>query len=99
MKSSPTIATYQAEAENNSQKVAQLLTMLFPDLDVPYESVYLIMAYLSETKVNAAVLPRVIRGVHNIMIGTGSGQVIVHVKGDMLNVQTREQDTELKTRT
>lgn len=80
------------EAENNHK---QIVGMLFPDVSVPYEVIAEIIYYLQETRVNAEILPKVIRGVHNIMIGTGQGQVIIHIKTGKANVSIRETDREV----
>lgn len=97
MKSLPTtVDPYEREQQHNNQQVAQLMTALFPDIGLPLEDLYELLHYLNNTKVNASVLPKVIRGVHNISIGTGNGQVIVHVRKDVLNVSVREQDEEIK---
>lgn len=89
---------YNTQLAINNQKMEGLLRAMFPDLTIPYEDVYQILLFLEETQVNGAVLPKIIRGIHNIVIGTGKGQVIVHVQGEMLNVSLREQDEEVKTK-
>lgn len=89
---------YNTQLAINNQKMEGLLKAMFPDLQIPYEDVYKILLYLEETQVNADLLPKVIRNVHNIVIGTGKGQVIVHVQGDMANVSMREQDEEIPTK-
>ena len=89
---------YNAQLKINNQKMETLLIAMFPDLAIPYEDVYRILLFLEETQVNAEVLPRVIRGVHNIVIGTGVGQVTVHVNKGLTNVTVREQDIEVKTK-
>jgi hypothetical protein len=98
MSSLPTIVdAYQTERANNDTKVISLFKSLFPETPVPYEYIFDLVRFLEETKVNARVLPQVIRGIHNIVIGTGNGQVIVHVRTDnkteecTMNVQNREQ--------
>lgn len=89
---------YDQEAENNRQKAEELLKLLFPNLKVPYEFVYQIASYLEETGVNPQVVPRVIRSIYNITIGTGVGQVIVHVNKSVVNVSTRETDVEISAK-
>ena len=96
----PTIDPYDYhQVENhNDEKVAQMFNALFPELNIPHEAIFQILSYLQETQVNAMILPRVIRGVHNIMLGTGRGQVIVHVQKDIANVSVRENDEEIRTK-
>lgn len=89
---------YEREAQANNKRVADMFQQMFPGLDMPYEYVYELLQYLSETKVNAQILPRVIRGVNNIVMGTGKGQVIVHVQKEIMNVSIRETDDELQVK-
>lgn len=99
MNSLPTVVDYQAQVDNNNDRFAAMLISVFPDLDTDLMlQTFNVVSYLHETKVNAQILPRVIRGVHNIMIGTGMGQVVVHVQGESTNVSVRETDQELKTK-
>jgi hypothetical protein len=81
---------YDSQLEVNNKQAEKLLGQLFPDLKLPKEDIFNILSYLQETKINAQILPRVIRGVYNLTIGTGKGQVIIYVKGETVNVQTRE---------
>jgi hypothetical protein len=97
MSSLPTIDPYQYESQNNNTKMQTLLGQLFPELKVPYEYVFDILNFLSETNINARIIPKVIRGVHNLLSGTGRGQVIVHVLKDTTNVSIRENDESIKT--
>ena len=87
--------SYDKQLEVNNQKAEELLSQLFPDLKLPREDIFNILSFLQETKVNAQILSRVIRGVYNLTIGTGKGQVIVYVKGETVNVQTRETDEDI----
>jgi hypothetical protein len=100
MNSCPTTIenTYLIERDNNDEKIAQLFSTLFPDIkeDLVYD-IAKIASYLQETKVNPELIPRVVRGVHNILIGTGKGQVILHVQKSMTNVSVRETDEEINT--
>lgn len=89
---------YNTQLAINNQKMEGLLKAMFPDLGIPYEDIYNILLFLEQTQVNSAVLPKVIRNIHNIAIGTGKGQVIVHVQGEVVNVSMREQDEEIKTK-
>jgi len=84
--------------ENNAKKMDELFSVVFPDIKIPTGYIYEVLKYLQETSVNARVLPKVIRGVNNLLIGTGKGQVIVHVNKQIMNVSVRENDDEIKTR-
>ena len=78
--------------------ILQLLEAVELDpLLVPFDVIVRTLAYIQETKVNAELLPHVIRGVHNIRIGTGKGQVIIHVDKETSNVQIREQGWSVDT--
>lgn len=99
MNSCPTtVENYLLEKDNNDERVAELFSTLFPDIseDLVYD-IAKIASYLQETKVNPELIPRVVRGVHNILIGTGKGQVILHVQKTMTNVSVRETDEEINT--
>lgn len=101
MKSLPTVdlEDYNQQLAINNAKMETLLKAMFPDLNLPYDDIYRILLFLEETQVNSEVLPKVIRGIHNITIGTGRGQVIVHVQEDKVNVSLRETDQEeMKTK-
>ena len=101
MISIPTIKdpdNYDEQNDYNNAQATKLFAVIFPD--IPESMIYhvaKIVSYLSETKVNPDLLPRVIRGVHNILLGTGKGQVIVHVQKNMTNVSIRETDEEIKS--
>lgn len=94
----PDLDKYDEQLKVNNAQMEALLKTIFPDLGVPFDDLYRILSFLEETQVNAEVLPKVIRNIHNIAIGTGRGQVIVHVQGEMVNVSLREQDEEIKTK-
>lgn len=100
MPSLPTVdlEDYNTQLSINNQKMEGLLKAMFPDMIIPYEDIYQILLFLEETQVNPQVLPKVIRGIHNIVIGTGKGQVIVHVGPELVNVSIREQGEEVKTK-
>lgn len=89
---------YLIEKDNNDKQMALLFSALFPDINegLIYD-IAKIASYLQETKVNPDLIPRVVRGVHNILIGTGKGQVILHVQKTMTNVSVRETDEEINT--
>lgn len=86
---------YEDQLFNNNEQMQKLLEQLFPELRVPYDSIFQILSFLQETNINPNIIPRVIRGIYNLNAGTGKGQVIVHVQSGITNVQTREQDDNL----
>jgi hypothetical protein len=98
MNSLPT-TTYDQEKENNDKQMQKIMEQIFPGVSVPYEFIYQIITFITETGVNAQILPKVIRGVYNVSIGTGQGQIVIHVNGDKVNVSVRETDSEIKTKT
>lgn len=90
---------FKAQNQNNEEQFSKLIASLFPDMDGDVMlKTFNIVSYLNQTRVNDQILPRVIRGIHNIMIGTGHGQVVVHVQGEMVNVSVRETESDIKTR-
>jgi len=93
-----TRAEYDIEFDNNSKKMEELFNTIFPEVNVPCQYIFEILKFLEETNVNAGVLPKVIRGVNNILLGTGNGQVIVHVQKNIMNVSVRENDESIKTK-
>lgn len=99
MKSLPTIETeaYIIERSNNDAKISQLFASLFPDTPVPYEFIFDMVRMLEATKVNARILPEVIRGIYNLNTNQRRGQVIIHVQKDLTNVQIRENSETMKT--
>lgn len=100
-KSLPTVQQiddYYTQLGHNNEKMQQLLEQLFPNAGVPYDAIFQIIDFIRETHVNAQILPRVIRGVHNLNVGTGKGQVIIHVRNESANVEIREQDDDVSTK-
>lgn len=99
MRSLPTIEQdpYTVERSNNDAKVATLFSQLFPDTPVPYEFIFGIIRQLEETKVNARILPEVIRGIANLNESQHRGQVIIHVQRELTNVQVRENSDTMST--
>jgi len=98
MSSLPTINdSYESQITVNNQKMQELLKTLFPDLAVPYDAIYQMLSYIQDTKINAQILPHVVRGIYNIIIGTGKGQVIIHIRNNVTNVQTRENNDDIDT--
>ncbi len=97
MRGLPTINpdNYDDQLFNNNEKMQKMLNQLFPELHVPYDAVFQILSYLADTKINALILPHVIRGIYNLQLGTGKGQVIVHVRSGVSNVQVQEQNDPL----
>lgn len=99
MKSLPTIETdpYTLERSVNDAKITALFTSLFPDTPVPYEYIFDVVRMLESTKVNARVLPEVIRGIYNLNTSARRGQVIIHVQKGLTNVQVRENSETMTT--
>lgn len=99
MKSLPTIEQdpYKIERSNNDEKITQLFASLFPDTPVPYEFIFDMVRMLETTKVNARILPEVIRGVYNLQTSERRGQVIIHVQKGLANVQIRENSETMPT--
>ena len=99
MKSMPTIeqSPYEMERVNNDAKVTQLFVQLFPKTAVPYEYIFDVVKLLETTRVNARILPEVIRGIYNINSNDKRGQVIVHVQKELTNVQIRENSDTMST--
>ncbi len=99
MRSLPTIEQepYKLERSNNDAKIAQLFASLFPDTPVPYEYIFDMVRLLEATKVNARILPEVIRGIYNLRTSDHRGQVIIHVQRELTNVQVRENCDTLST--
>jgi len=98
-KSLPTIEQdpYKIETENNDKKVSVLFASLFPETAVPYEYIFDVVRLLESTKVNARILPEVIRGIYNLNSHNRKGQVIVHVSRELTNIQIRENSETMST--
>jgi hypothetical protein len=103
-KSLPTVKDpdeYHTQVENNNGQMEGIMREFFPDFPYFYtsfEEVFKVITYLEETKVNPEILPRVIRGVHNLLIGTGKGQVIIHINNNEANVEVRETGEKILAR-
>ena len=99
MKSLPTIEQdpYILERSVNDAKISALFASLFPESLVPYEYIFDMVRLLEQTKVNARILPEVIRGISNLNTRNHRGQVIVHVQKDLTNVQIRENSETMST--
>jgi hypothetical protein len=103
MNSLPTVNQndYWIQEQHNNELLVNLLQQYFPTITIPFERLDFLMnlmGVLAETNINPQILPRVIRGVNNILIGTGKGQVIVHVCKESMNVSVREQDEEMNSK-
>lgn len=90
--------SYDEQLAINNAQMEALLKTIFPDVSTPYEYIYETIKFLEETHVNGAILPKVIRGIHNIVVGTGHGQVVVHVQSETINVTSTERDEEIQTK-
>lgn len=89
---------YDQQLENNNRVLDGLLNQLFPNITLPHQNIYQILQYLDQTSVNPEVLPRVIRSVQNIILGTGQGEVLIHVRRDVMTVEARERDGNISTK-
>lgn len=101
MRSLPTIEQepYLVERTNNDAKISQLFASLFPDALVPYEYIFDVVRLLETTRVNARLLPEIIRGISNLRTSGHRGQVIIHVQKELSNVQIRENTDTMGTLT
>lgn len=81
--------TYQEEKQENERQFMEMLSKIDPEL-------YLIKMALLETDLNPMIIPKIIRSVSNLVIGTGYGKVqifmqarvITQIKGEeSVNVQ------------
>lgn len=99
MKSLPTIEIdpYTLERSVNDAKITALFASLFPDTPVPYEYIFDLVRQLEVSRVNARILPEVIRGISNLNISERRGQVIIHVSKGLANVQIRENSETMTT--
>ena len=99
MKSLPTIEQdpYTLERTTNDAKISQLFASLFPDTPVPYEYIFDLVRQLEISRVNARILPEVIRGISNLNLSDRRGQVIIHVQKGLTNVQIRENSETMPT--
>lgn len=91
-------ASYEYQVEHNNERVEKLFEQIFPGVSVPYAYIYQIVSFLQETNVNPQALPRIIRGIHNITLGTGEGEVVVHVRKQTTTIEVKERDGEIKTK-
>lgn len=99
IRSLPTVEQdpYLVERSANDAKIASIFSQLFPDTPVPYEYIFDMVRLLEQTKVNARILPEVIRGIYNLRVGDHRGQVIVHINRELTNVQIRENSETMST--
>lgn len=99
MKSMPTIDQdpYTLERTTNDAAMTKLFAQLFPDTPVPYAFIFDVVKSLEVSKVNARILPEVIRGISNLNTSERRGQVIVHVQKGLVNVQIRENSETMST--
>lgn len=101
IKSLPTIfdpTQYDQQLESNNRNLTLVLDSLFPNLTIPHDNVYKILQYLDQTSVNPEILPRVIRSVQNIILGSGLGEVLIHVRKNTMMVEARERDVKISTK-
>lgn len=88
---------YTLERSTNDQAMTKLFAQLFPETPVPYEYIFDMVRLLETTKINARILPEVIRGIFNLKSSDRRGQVIIHVQKELTNVQIRENGPTMNT--
>jgi hypothetical protein len=72
----------------NLQAFLQMVSQIDPEL-------YYIALALSETGVNPLIIPRLIRAIHNLAIGTGFGTITILMDGKKITgITTKENDLE-----
>ena len=71
---------------SNEDQYLEVVKALDPEL-------YMIKIALQETGVNAQILPRIIRSLGNLNVGTGYGQIIIHLRSRIVTqIQANESD-------
>jgi hypothetical protein len=77
---------YRQIEENNQEQFLSMLAELDPEL-------YLIKIALLQTQVNPTVIPRIIRALGNMNIGTGYGEITILMKERIITqVKANESD-------
>ena len=72
--------------KNNDKKYLQILQTLDPEL-------YLIKIALEETGVNPRILPRIVRVLGNLSIGSGYGEITILIKSRIVTqIKGNESD-------
>lgn len=75
-----------AEQKHNEDQFFEALQLIDPEL-------YKIKVYLDQYHVNPVFLPRIIRAIGNLNVGTGYGDVLILVKErTVTQVKTNESD-------
>ena len=64
---------YRQIENNNQEQFLEMLAKMDPEL-------YLIKIALLETKINPVIIPRIIRVLGNMNIGTGYGEITILMK-------------------
>lgn len=86
MKSLPTISDYYAIQRHNEDKFMNTLKLADPEL-------YMVKLALAETNINPLILPRFIRALYNLAIGTKYGKVQVFMQnGVITSIKCEESD-------
>ena len=73
-----------------------VFSQLFPDINLSKDDVIKIVYFINAKSSTTQIIPRVISGVDQIVKNTGKGEVIVHVRGEMANVQISETSPDIK---
>lgn len=76
------------QQRTNEQLFMEMLAHLDPDLWVIKQALIL-------TKINPAILPRIIRGMFNLAVGTGWGTVRIEMKDKMVTRILPEESDEI----
>ncbi len=72
--------------DNNSEQYWEIIKQLDPEL-------YLIKLSLDETGINTLLIPRIVRAISNLSVGTGWGRVSIYMsQGKVTQVKTEEND-------
>lgn len=68
---------YKKVKQNNEQQFLQTLSKLDPEL-------YLVKVALIETGVNPMLLPKIIRAISNLILGSGFGEVQIIMRSKVI---------------
>jgi hypothetical protein len=75
-----------------------LFSQLFPDVNLTRDDVIKVVYFINAKTSTTQIIPRVISGIDQIVKYTGKGQVIVHVREDMANVEVRHTGEDISLR-
>lgn len=69
--------TYTEDKQNNEKQFLHMLSQADPEL-------YLIKMALMETGVNPMILPKIIRSISNLILGSGFGEVQIIMRSKVI---------------